>query len=195
MSSGGGGTIAYADYNDTYKAGNETATGPMVTDSRLKVWPDSSGQTFNWEPSTTIDFSPSELTWAPTGVLNPSPTPEMDRDILVDIPAQMARLMAEQMDDLMMNGFICRKKEKKMPQNEERTLFNVFVIDPEGDGAVVATLENVVAKDVAAAEKKAVFALASDPETQKKLSKDLEEYDFLVEDVADFGSIRAKKND
>ena len=36
--------------------------------------------------------------------------------------------------------------------------------------------------------------LGSNDAFTEKLDKDLEEYDFLVEDVADFGAIRAKKD-
>ena len=186
MSSGDlGTTVAYADYNSTYVAGNETATGPIT-----------SGQ-FHWKPSPTVSFEHSGLTWTPIDIpLNlPKTTLELDGDIFADMRSQMAKLMAKSMDDLIMNGPKPKKKEKKMPKNDERTLYNVFVIDPEGDGEVIATLENVVAKNPAAAEKKAVFALASNLQTAEKLDKDLEDYDFLVEDVADFGSIRSKKDE
>ena len=180
-------TIASVGYNTGYVSGNATATGPYLGSV---TWGGTSDTTVNWNPPTTIQF-PAEIKMEEWKL---APEVKFTEKMLRKMRESMGRQWAEQIDDAIMNGPKPRKKEKKMPKNEERTLYNVFVIDPDGDGAVVATLKNVVARDVAAAEKKAVFELASNPQTAEKLDKDLEEYDFLVEDVADFGSIRPKKD-
>lgn len=209
MSSGDPGiktTVAYADYNGTYVAGNKTATGPYPrTDIGFHMtagntgyvpttsitWPGPTDVTINFDPPATIQF-PAEVKMEKWEL---APEVELMEKALRKIRESLGRQWAEQLNNAILYGVGPQKKEKKMPKNEERTLYNVFVIDPGGDGAVVATLENVVAQNPAAAEKKAIFELASNPQTAENLTRDLEDYDFLVEDVADFGSIRAKKND
>lgn len=143
----------------------------------------------NWQPNTTIQWpdSDSSIVWnsGNRAVWEPTTSPELFGDAIIDIQKQMAALMAENIDEVIMGI----KKEKKMPKNDERTVYNVFVVDPEDDGKVIAKLENVIAKDPVAAKLKAVLQLA---ENEDKLEKDLEDYDLLVEDVADYGSIRPK---
>ena len=181
-------TIASAEYNTGYIAGgNLTATGPYMGSV---TWGGSSDTTVSWEPPSTIQF-PAEVKMEKWKI---APEVESTDKSLRKMRESLGRQWAEQINDAILYGIEPRKKEKEMPKNEERTLYYVFVIDPNGDGEVVATLKNVVAKNPTAAEKKAVFELASNPKTAENLMKDLEDYDFLVEDVADFGSIRAKKD-
>jgi hypothetical protein len=78
------------------------------------------------------------------------------------------------------------ENEEEMAKNGTRQLYNVFVVDPEGDGKVVFEKKNIIAVDDDAAKMKTVH----DPDC--KLSKDLDDYDFIVEDVGDWGSIRPK---
>ena len=173
-----------AQYTSSYTAGNATATGPYMGSV---TWGGASGATVDFNPPATIQF-PAEVKVEEWEL---APEVELTEKTWHMMRESIGRQYAEQIDNLMMNGPEPRKKEKKMPKNEERTLYNIFIIDPDGDGEVVATLENVVAKDVEAAKIKALYALAAD---KGKLAKDLEDYDLLVEVVADFGSIRPKKD-
>lgn len=131
------------------------------------------------EDGLTIDFGIKKVPLEPKDI-------GITSDAFADVRRQMAELMAKDLDRLFCGGI---EKEKKMPKNDERTVYNIFVVDPEDDGKVIAKLENVIAKNAEAAKLKAVLQLA---ENEDKLRKDLEDYDFLVEDVADFGSIRPK---
>ncbi len=148
----------------------------------------------NWQPDITLQWpdSGNTLSWQlDKGSVWDKGNPDQDKagisgDPFVDIRKQLAQSMAEYTERIIMGG---TKKEKKMPKNNERTVYNIFVIDPEDDGKVIAKLENVIAKNPEAAKLKAVLQLA---ENEDKLKKDLEDYDLLVEDVADFGSIRPK---
>ena len=159
-----------------FVASGATATGPMNWQPNTTIqWPDS-GNSLSWEPEPFIAYSRGKPEQKEVGLVG---------DCVIDIRKQMAELMAENLDELIMG----EKKEKKMPKNDERTVYNVFVVDPEDDGAVIAKLENVIAKSAEAAKLKAVLQLA---ENEDKLAKDLEDYDLLVEDVADYGSIRPK---
>lgn len=159
-----------------YVAGNLTATGPMNWQPNTTIqWPDS-GNTIALKPDTIAAWYRGEPDQKESG---------LSGDAFIDIRKQMAELMAKDIDRVIMGT----KKEKKMPENDERTVYNVFVVDPEDDGKVIAKLENVIAKSAETAKLKAVLQLAAN---EDKLEKDLEDYDLLVEDVADFGSIRPK---
>jgi hypothetical protein len=173
-STGYNSTYTYTtDSNKTWSVGQPTATGPSLT------WPDTTtGMKIDYNPPTGIQFPDFEFK-------------KMDKTFR-EAAEQISQSMVEELDRLFMKGTEPRKeKKKKMPKNSERTLYNIYVVDPE-DGTVVAVMENVIAKDVEAAKVKALYELVA---SQGKLQKELDEYDLLVEDVADYGSIRPKKTD
>lgn len=183
-----------ADITTGYTASGVTATGPVdwYTSGSSVSWP--SDNTVKWEhtPVVAVPTAKGEYVFpgpgTPWGTLDVVHHHEIDK-AYHELGDDMIKNMAEHIDRAIMGT---NPKEDKMPKNSERTVFNVFVIDPEGDGKVVATLNNVIAKDSEAAKLKAVYELSS-AENQERLEKDLEDYDLLVEDVADFGSIRPKK--
>ena len=67
-----------------------------------------------------------------------------------------------------------------------RLLFNVYVVDPVGDGEVVFRNMEIIALD----EESAIRKTVSHP--QCKLDKDLDDYDLIVQNLCDWGSIRPK---
>lgn len=77
------------------------------------------------------------------------------------------------------------KKENEMAKGT-RKLYNVYVVDPEGDGKVIFKKKEIIATSIEVATRKAVH------EAGKDLVKDLDDYDFIVEDVGDMGAIRPK---
>ncbi len=79
-----------------------------------------------------------------------------------------------------------RIKENEEMAKGTRKLYNVYVVDPEGDGSVVFKKKEIIATSTEVATRKAVH------EAGKILTKDLDDYDFIVEDVGDMGAIRAK---
>jgi hypothetical protein len=73
--------------------------------------------------------------------------------------------------------------------NKKRKLYDVYFVDPEGnngDGEVVEVQDEVIAEDSEGAIRKAIAKSTT-------LEKDLEDYDILVHDLCDVGSIRPKK--
>lgn len=81
-------------------------------------------------------------------------------------------------------------KENEMKKGE-RLLFDIYIIDPEGndgDGQVIFVKERIIAQDF----EKAVMKTVNDPDCQ--LPKDLEDYDFIGHNLCDHGIIRPKKD-
>jgi hypothetical protein len=72
---------------------------------------------------------------------------------------------------------------------KSRKLYDVYFVDPEandGDGEVVEVQDEVIAESSEGAIRKAIARSTT-------LEKDLEDYDILVHDLCDVGSIRPKK--
>ena len=78
------------------------------------------------------------------------------------------------------------KRENGEMVKGTRQLYNVFVVDPVGDGEVVFRNMEVIALD----EESAIRKTVSSPEFSP--TKDLDDYDIIVQNLCDWGSIRPK---
>ena len=80
-----------------------------------------------------------------------------------------------------------RETKEVLNMGRSRSLYDVYIVDPEGNGTIVKRFDDIIASDVDNAKLKAVAQL-----NDGDLDKDLEDYDILVEEKSDYGSIRAK---
>lgn len=78
-------------------------------------------------------------------------------------------------------------KENEMSKEKgTRSIYTAWIVDPEGDGEIVAKVDDVIAESFESAKMQAIKLHGG------SLKKHIDDYDYVIRDNADWGSIRPK---